>query len=220
MKIAICIPGSKAEMVSTINLAGLSYYTGRHTEDELLFCTQGGCYVSYNRTDIAKRALDSGADALAWIDPDQIFPIDGIHHLLKRNVPIVGASYRIRRPPSYPLALPILETPTGPLVRAAYLLGGFNVVRREVYEKIPAPWYRADYDLDPARPGEFIGEDVYFFKNLCIPAGFDVWLDLDMSELIGHALVTEHHYRDIPRPDATRGLRLWQILALNGEKAE
>jgi hypothetical protein len=58
---------------------------------------------------------------------------------------------------------------------------GVMLVKKEVFEKTPRPWFWFE-----VLPGDkLLGEDVYF----CVKAhdaGFDCWVDHDLSNEIGH----------------------------------
>ena len=202
--IAICMPcgGGMVCMKTAFDLMALYHHTcQRMPRVEIIAAPVGGCYVSLNRQSLADRSLEAGAQAILWIDADQTFPKDGLLRLALHDLPYVGASYRARTPDNgYKVMLPMLGgvAPPGEQILTddlAYLPGGFCLVRKEVYEAIPRPWYRADFGLDPERPGEFIGEDVYFGLR-ARQAGFKIWCDLPLTKQVGHILAHEFRVVD------------------------
>jgi hypothetical protein len=155
-----------------------------------------GPYVSANRQRMADGALDAGADALMWLDADQTFPKETILRLLKHDLPIVGATYRKREAPLYQFMLPCLDgkiqEDRDVVDNLAYLPGGCHLVRKEVYQVMEWPYYRADFGVDPAKPRMFTGEDV-FFGLKAREAGFKIHCDMILTDEIGHML--DHEFK-------------------------
>jgi GT2 family glycosyltransferase len=59
------------------------------------------------------------------------------------------------------------------------------LIKREVFEKVPQPWFAPDIDL---------GEDLAFCKR-ANKAGFQIWCDTNL--ICGHYandVITEKHY--------------------------
>lgn len=193
MKIAIVMAvGHVVQPKTSHALAVMAYHVGRHNPEINLDLGQmRTCYVQLNRNDLIRKMLAAGCDAFLWVDSDQTFPPDAVSRLLSRNLPIVGATYRNRQPP-HPYMLPLLDPgeAAAPLRQVAYLPGGFHLIRREVFEKLPFPWYRADYGLLGEPPDVFTGEDVYFFAK-ARDAGYEIWCDLELTEHIGHVVEVE-----------------------------
>src|SRR4051812_45016016 len=52
--------------------------------------------VAASRCDLAKLALERGADWLLWLDSDHTFPANTLARLLARGRSVVGANYRRR----------------------------------------------------------------------------------------------------------------------------
>jgi hypothetical protein len=199
MKVALCMPTGRGVVPETAFDFTMMYYETKRQlglrGDDAFLCRLGGPYVAYNRSEMTKAALEGGADFVMQIDSDQTFPPDGVMTLLNHSLPIVGATYRTRKPPQYPFALPLLEPEKfddgsgkgDSMLRCAYLPGGFTLVSKEVYSCLAFPYYRADYGLLGRKPEEFVGEDVYFGET-ARAAGFDIWLDFDLTRYVGHVL--------------------------------
>jgi hypothetical protein len=70
------------------------------------------------------------------------------------------------------------------------------LVKKEVFKKTPQPWFWF-YQL----PGnKVLGEDVHF----CVAtqdAGFETWVDHDLSQEIGHVGSYTYGWKDINGPD-------------------
>lgn len=153
---------------------------------------RGGCFLAWSRSTLVLEALKNGADAVLMIDSDQTFPPHALDRLVSHDLPYVGCTYPKRDvEKGYPLMRPVLsgdvsEIAIKSLVKMHYLPGGFQYVRKEVYEAVGYPFYRAEFGLH-GDPEEFIGDDVYL-GSLARNAGFDVWCDLDLTSEIGHLL--------------------------------
>jgi hypothetical protein len=186
--VAVCLPTGHVVTAKTAVCLGLLMHHSARLLPQMAIVPAEGCYIAQSRNQIAKMALDGGADALLWIDSDQTFPPNGLLRLLDQNLPFVGATYRMRNPPHpYTLKLADKSDMANRLPRVSFLPGGFCLIRREVYEAMPFPWYRADYDLDPDQPGVFIGEDVFFCGH-ARAANFEIHCDLTLTREIGHVV--------------------------------
>jgi hypothetical protein len=136
---------------------------------------------------------------LMLIDSDMVFPPTALHALMRRNVDIVGASYRARHDAHprfyFPLGvfvpgtnLPAAQDP-GDLKgnqTVAALPSGMMLIKRKVLEALDYPFFFMTYG---SVPGEDMSNDI----NFCLKArkkGFQVHCDLDLSAQIEHLAVT------------------------------
>jgi hypothetical protein len=206
MRIAICLPAAETSKSKTMaRLAAMMYFTGLNAARGLRVADNiaisivpaEGAYVHHNSNGITRSALDSGADALLWVEHDHTFPHYALPQLLADDLPFVGCTYRKRDADGgYPLMLDLVEplaedaTTQPALAKVKFLPGGFVLIRREVYEKTAYPWYRADYGLNGRPADVFESQDVYFCEN-AVAAGFDIWCDVKLSTEIGHILPVE-----------------------------
>jgi hypothetical protein len=130
----------------------------------------------------------SGFESLFFLDDDMTPPPWTVLRLLSHNLPIVGAlyfqrwpPYRINAGPDWPLGghleMPQLAEP--PVVRPVEWVGtGALLIRREVFERIPRPWFEYCDDGD--------GEDVYFSRK-ARAAGIPIHCDTGLC--VGHLAV-------------------------------
>lgn len=189
MKLAICMPSVAVNPSrSTACFGAMTAQTALSGMiSDLRIRNQQGAYIDLQRETLAYDALTAGADAIFWLDHDHTYPPDSVVRLLKHNVPIVGCGYRRRLPPFFEQMPPFHPGPgsVDGLMVAEYMLGGFTLVRKEVYEKLERPWYRCGWGLDPTRPEAHIGEDIDFSKRL-IAGGFVPLIDEQLTKEIGH----------------------------------
>jgi len=159
-----------------------------------------GSVITIARRNLTDIFLKSDFDYAWWVDSDMKFPIDAPIKLLKRGVPLVGANYRRRRFPNPGFTGMmgkagnytelVTDDSSPPMQKVDVLPHGMVMVHRSVYEKIPQPHYLQDYVPEINLE---IGEDIYFC-NKAKEAGFDVWVDHDLSKEIAHIGIFHFNY--------------------------
>lgn len=154
------------------------------------------CYIHENREQIVLDAQKEKSDYVMFIDSDMAFPADGIEKLLKDDKPIVGADYHYRENPPKSVTLldpkklktdditftidpndknkrlATIDNPQKPFECRA-VGTGFMLVKMEVFEKLPRPWFFFRPSSDPEG---MTGEDVWFCE-LARKHGISVWCD-------------------------------------------
>jgi len=149
--------------------------------------------------ELARQALEEKADYLLWLDSDMRFPKETIGHLILRNKPIVAANYSTRRMPVKPVAMmdgggKIDRVYTGPesegLQSVDYVGMGVMMTKREVFEKLDAPWFAIPYSTVG---NHYIGEDVFFCRK-AREAGYEITLDHDLSQHVKHIGTFEYSH--------------------------
>ena len=196
-RVAICIPSrGEMEIGTAFDLAVMCGYDSRFRKNgEQGIYTVAGTLIFDQREKLAASALNEGADYILWIDADMRFPKNTIDRLLRHNKPIVGVNATTRSIPIKATAKnleidferkenhwkPVSSKSKKGLERVTSIGCGVMMVKREVFEKTPRPWFWFEQ-----LPGDkLLGEDVYF----CIKAhdaGFETWVDHDLSNEIGH----------------------------------
>jgi hypothetical protein len=69
---------------------------------------------------------------------------------------------------------------------------GMVLIRKEVFEKTPKPWFW----FDTTAKGGTIGEDIYFCAK-AFDSGFDTIVDHDLSKHIRHIGTYEYGWDDV-----------------------
>lgn len=204
MKVAICIPSQDYLhidfMMSVLVMQRAITVTPPTPEDKEvdynIFIRRSSLLIG-SRTELAKDALDWGADWILWLDSDMKFPAGTIHHLFKSGKNLVGANYVKRQLPTTPVSVDydkkfIRTDPdsTG-LVKAAS--GGFGVllVKADLFRNTPLPWFDTVWLED----GSLMGEDVFFFTRVKHYTGEDLWIDHDLSQQVIHVGSFDYHNR-------------------------
>jgi len=130
------------------------------------------------RNRLAQEALDRDVTHLLWVDSDGVMetpldPNEALKMLYLQNVPIVGCIYRAKQKLGFYYAAwmkaPGGYTPiggwTGNWIRVDVTGLHFCLIKREVFEKVPKPWFH--WEEGPP------SEDFYFFEK-AKQAGYEV----------------------------------------------
>lgn len=195
-KVAICIPSrGEMEIGTAFDLAVMCAYDSRFRTGHQAIYTVNGTLIFDQREKLAAEAIKEGADYILWIDADMRFPKDTIERLISLDKPIVGVNATTRVLPVKGTAKNleidlekqentwhtiVSKDKTG--VEKVTAIGcGVMMVKREVFENTPRPWFWFEH----LPGGQLLGEDVYF----CVKAqdaGYDTYCDHDLSKMIGH----------------------------------
>jgi hypothetical protein len=198
--VAVLVPARDTVMTSfAYDMArAMSFHTAT-TDDRVLLYTSHGTLIASQRMELARQALEEKADYLLWLDSDMRFPKETIGHLILRDKPIVAANYATRRMPVKPVAMmdnngEIGRVYTAPdsegLQPVDYIGMGVMMVKREVFEKVEAPWFAIPYSTIG---NHYIGEDVFFCKK-AREAGYEVLVDHDLSHQVKHIGTFEYSH--------------------------
>ena len=139
--------------------------------------------VALGRNQCTAAAIAAKATHLLFLDTDMVFPMDTLTRLLAHDKDIVGAVYSQRNPPFHPLG--VMESgahahvPPG-LHRMQMIPTGCLLIRTEVFQKLPKPWFNCLTVGD-----SILGEDYFFCQN-ATAAGYDLWCDGTLSRELGH----------------------------------
>jgi hypothetical protein len=131
-------------------------------------------------------------NAWIWImGDDHVIPAETLTRLLEHGKDIVVPLCLMRMPPYKPViydsfdeengvrqCVDLDDYPNGGLIRVHSAGNGGMVIRREVFERMPAPWFEYG-KVSPTT----LAEDVYFCDK-ARELGYDIWCDLDAP--LGH----------------------------------
>lgn len=201
MKLAICVPAR--DQVATgfaLDLALATAHATHHVERVALF-NCAGTLIADQRAKLVKQAIEAEATHVLFLDADMRFPVDAATRLLEHGKPIVAANYCTRSFPMQPVAfaadasrVPTRATSSG-LEEVAAVGMGCMLIAMEVFRAIERPWFAIGYSR--ATHG-YEGEDV-FFCRAARRAGFQVWIDHDLSKEVRHTGTVDfahEHYGD------------------------
>lgn len=211
LHLAIGIPS--LEMVHTdfmISLLGISMdiksrpIPGYEGGTKVSVINKRSSVIAQLREDIVEEALKMGATHLLWVDSDQIFPVHTARQLITHDKDVVACNIAVKRIPSLPTARKFV--PEHPLVgdivytkpestglEKVWKIGcGIMLQKMDVYKKIPAPFFRFDYNPET----KSVGED-WWHCELLRNAGIDIWIDHDLSKQVGHLGMYSHTMADV-----------------------
>lgn len=152
------------------------------------FAVLQGTILSNLRTLFVRKAIESKASHILFIDSDMRFPPNTLSRLLSRNLPIVGANCKQRQKDEFTARLKdsFVSSKDKTGLQMVDTIGfGVTLIDVNVFKKIPEPWFNMPFDGD-----KYVGEDVYFCGKAKW-AGFDVIIDHDLSQEIKHAGLIE-----------------------------
>jgi hypothetical protein len=160
-----------------------------------------GPAVAENRNALVRCALERGSKWILFLDDDHVFASDLLTRLLARRVPVVAALC-VRRDPDYgPLVyshrIPYAPHRKGRLfvryvlqshgpdeLLAVHAAGtGAMLIRCQVLEAVPAPWFEQGSDL-PRQHVLSDASDDFVFCERAHETGFPVYVDLGTR--LGH----------------------------------
>lgn len=145
----------------------------------------------------AKKCLEEGHEWLFFVDSDMTFPKDTLERLLSHNKPIVsGLCFKREYPPRATLYRALDEDMNSlvnlvrwePLQRIDASGCACLLIRREVFEQVPPPWFAL------SEWGN--AEDISFFCRVR-RAGIEAWADTTVQ--CGHVGMYEFGIKDYER---------------------
>ena len=210
MRIAILIPArGQMEVATSFDLVAMCAYTIKTTKHDIDLFTSSGTLIFNQRNNLVKTALDIKADYLLFVDADMRFPKDTLSILMAHDKDIIGVNATTRSEPVKPTAknmhinedgsidwMPIYSNAKTGIEKADGIGCGVMLIKRKVVEELEEPYFYFEQ-----LPGNrILGEDIYF----CVKAkdaGFDTWVDHDLSKYIKHIgqYVYGWHNIEIPK---------------------
>jgi hypothetical protein len=148
----------------------------------------GASILPHSRYMLVKNSLRLNPTHLLFIDSDMMFPPDMLTCLLRHGVDMVGINAMSRRPPYNTTAWishgnRAVTTAESTGLEKAWRTGfAVVLIRAAVFEAMAPPYF--NYEFVPEQD-EFRGEDYVFFDR-AKAAGFDLYIDHDMSKRVDH----------------------------------
>lgn len=195
MRIAILIPArGQMEVATAFDLVAMCAYTIKTTKHDIDLFTSSGTLIFDQRNNLVKTALEVKADYLLFVDADMRFPKDTLLKLMAHDKDIIGVNATTRSEPVKPTAkniqinedgsvdwMPIYSNAKSGIEKADGIGCGVMLIKSKVIEGLEKPYF---YFEQLPKEG-ILGEDIYF----CVKAkdaGFDTWVDHDLSKQIKH----------------------------------
>ena len=202
MNLHICIPSGDLVcadfMMSLTNMVMQLFMTPMAADSlSVKIINKRGSLIVDSRESLVEKALLEGATHILFLDSDMLFPEDALHRLFSRNEPFVAANYVQRCLPTRPNAISMLDTvkhtnddDTG-LEEVKSVGFGLCLIRAEVFDAMPRPWFDTYWYTNDKGKRLIIGEDVYFCHK-ARHAGYKVYIDQDLSKKVGHIGTMEY----------------------------
>lgn len=167
----------------------MNYYNGL-AKIPVALCNQKGSILPANRNRIVAEAKKLNCTHVLQIDSDLDFPPYALDRLLRHKKEFVGATYARRSPPHENLAIPLNKQPE---IRASGLTAvdrlptGMLLIDMRVFDKVTMPYFRfpTQEECSSYPEGNIGGED-YYLCDAVRQAGYDVWLDVELSFELTH----------------------------------
>lgn len=170
--IALLLPTNRGLKPKTLqSLLEMVAFTPVQT---VLISTEGFT-TAENRTWLAVQAIKAGATHLFFVDDDMVYEKDTLKKLLETDVDIVGAKYANRRGDGE--VVEYLDKRSDFLYKVKALGGGCVLIKKEVFEKVPQPWF--GYKTLPS--GAVSMSHDWFFCEKAREAGFNIWCREDIK---------------------------------------
>lgn len=168
----------------------------------------------YTRTDLARnrfaiKLLESDYTHLLMLDVDHVHPRDIVQRLarwpmMNPEIQVVGG-LNFRRSEPYEPCCFLKDPETGGvnapadwpegLMKMDYIGTGSILIAREVFEKIPPPWFQIVYGIEANWDDEWPGEDIGFSEK-CSAAGINLYVDTTTtSPHVSDRLIGEPTFR-------------------------
>lgn len=189
LDIAISIPShGQMECDFVLNVSQLMSRTAQALPEAIIrMHTVSSSMLLQNRFTLVQMAKEQGCTHMLWLDDDHTFPEDALVRLLAHDKDIVGANYVTRKTPYVPVACVdgnkrLFSHGKNGLQQADHIGLGVCLTRMSVFERLKEPYFYFGWS---PKAKEFIGEDVWFFRE-ARAAGMDLWVDHDLSNEVGH----------------------------------
>lgn len=166
-------------------------FVGCPTQQIRIFHKKGSILPQL-RQQLVEDALKQGASHMLFVDSDQVFPAETLRALYEHHLPVVAANIPTKMFPANPTARKMVngklesvystERATG-LERVDRVGTGIMLLDMRVFARLgPKPWFNLKWKEET---GDFMGEDWYFCE-LLEKAGYNIYIDHDLSREIGH----------------------------------
>jgi len=144
--------------------------------------------IPLSRNQLVKRAIETNATHILFIDSDMEFPPELAVDLVKHHKPIVAINCMARRRPYYLTARTeaseevLTSEESSGLEKVARVGTGIVLINLSVFKTVPEPWF--EYVWLPEKDC-FRGED-FVFCDKARAAGHEIYIDHDLSKKVSH----------------------------------
>ena len=157
---------------------------------DAIFCIAQGAILPNLRNMLAKKALETKATHIIFIDSDMRFAPDTIHKLVKRNKDIIASNCKKRTQDEWTArkdGKPVSSEFKKGIEEVDTIGMGVTCIKTSVFEKMAEPYFSTPWDTQEKK---HVGEDV-FFCHMAREAGFKIFIDHEVSGKVKHAGLVE-----------------------------
>ena len=165
--------------------------------EEFDIAIKTGCSnIAQARQEFIDEAMEKGRTHVLFIDDDMTFPVNMLDALANRGVPFIGVNGCRKTPDelrytALGLDGDYMQSKGRDGIEEATRMGtGIMLVSLEHLKMIPKPYFEMRWLPEHERVG---GEDFYFCQKVRAH-GFRVFVDNDVSQMVGHVGVHEFRY--------------------------
>lgn len=213
VKLALCIPSAGGWTADFgMSLTQMCVYIASALFEEnqqrsVIVVDKRTSLVPRSRQESLEDALHQECTHALFLDTDQSFPQDTAHRLLAWRKPVVACNIALKMHPSFPTArargptafgIPVdSHNPKTGLEKIWRVGAGIMMIDLSIMKSIPKPWFEIHYS---AKNEQFVGED-WFFCGRVEAAGYDIFIDHELSRQIGHTGQFNYTHANIPKLD-------------------
>jgi hypothetical protein len=191
--VCVCVPNTgewKNETAKSVALM-FSYFAqnrvGKAKSQRLSLLTAEGSMLSQSRQNLVQKSLKAGCTHIMFVDSDMEFPMNTLNKLLERDKPFVALNATTRTEPALPVAHDLEGNRLSSkgkkgLEKVQHVGLAVALIGREVFARMEPPLFLMDWIPDR---NAYCGEDVYFC-SYAQSLGYDLWVDHDLSQSVGH----------------------------------
>jgi len=217
-KVVIALPsGDFMHVTSALSLASVYAWAPIEAqrqghELEVIIHNRRGCILPQSRQELVEIAQTFSATHILFLDSDQTYPPDILNKLLDHRLPIVACNVATKSLPPAPTARsdngtltgePVYTFPEVTGLEKVYRVGtGVMLISMHVFDSIEKPWFPITWD---ASVNKFTGED-WNFCALVQKAGYNIYVDHDLSKEIGHLGTMEFTHKMVTSAALHSGL--------------
>lgn len=143
-----------------------------------------------SRQQLIDLAMEDGCTHLLFVDCDQTFPAQTLRRMLYHQKAVMACNIAVKQFPSLPTArkwlndgpAPIFTTKESKGIERVWRIGtGIMLIDLSIMKSVAEPWFQVSSVVD----GTQYGEDWWFCQQV-EQAGFDIWIDHELSWEVGH----------------------------------
>lgn len=214
-KLAVCVPSQdiwKTDFGICLFAMGVQFgakkvdlpWVKRH---EIMLFNRKSSLIHSLRHSLVVDAIEWGATHILFVDSDQTFPADTIHKLAAHDKLVVGANIVTKSFPAKFCATGLdgnrvqTKIDSEGIEEVKVCGTGLVLINTKALLNVSLPYFLMPYDHETRT---FMGEDVYF-SNILREAGVPIYIDHELSKVVGHIGSMEYGFSHAGEVDEETG---------------